>query len=453
MAGPASPGGEGPNFAPPPLPPGWIAQWDASSKKYYFVQLSTGASQWETPTDAAPVGTPPASTPASRVDHPYGVPGSNGNGSAAPAEIIVHPDGSQTARYPDGRLEPVNPREDGTTLDGTTLDGTTLDGTRGIGGGVGGGAGDGERSLGSFLGSTLSSLSGTQHGGGSHGGGVGGLAGQVVTGLLSGGHSGGHGGSGASGIGGKLASQLASNLFSSGNKPPQPQNYHGGQSAGHHASAGGIGGIVGGVASMFSNKPHGSNNGFGYSNSGQTGGYSAPAPPVSYQPPSQPGQPTSVPSYQGGAPFHPTTSGQPQHQTPHAPYSQSTPNQPYAPSYSAPGGHQPPHNLSFPPPPAAQSQPYPGQPTYSTPHGGAAPQHTAPQHTYGAPPPSAPPYSQPQYVQPQYAATGAAASYLQGHPAAAAGGHSAYPAQPQYAASGAPAHHQAYGGGVMGQYH
>jgi hypothetical protein len=148
MAGPASPGGEGPNFAPPPLPPGWIAQWDASSKKYYFVQLSTGASQWETPTDAAPVGTPPASTPASRVDHPYGVPGSNGNGSAAPAEIIVHPDGSQTARYPDGRLEPVNPREDGTTLDGTTLDGTTLDGTRGIGGGVGGGAGDGERSLG-----------------------------------------------------------------------------------------------------------------------------------------------------------------------------------------------------------------------------------------------------------------------------------------------------------------
>lgn len=44
------PGQEGPSYAPPQLPEGWIPQWDANSKKYYFVQLSTGASQWETPT-------------------------------------------------------------------------------------------------------------------------------------------------------------------------------------------------------------------------------------------------------------------------------------------------------------------------------------------------------------------------------------------------------------------
>jgi hypothetical protein len=50
------PGQEGPSFAPPPLPEGWIAQWDGMSKKYYFVQLSTGASQWDTPTHAAPTG-------------------------------------------------------------------------------------------------------------------------------------------------------------------------------------------------------------------------------------------------------------------------------------------------------------------------------------------------------------------------------------------------------------
>jgi hypothetical protein len=45
---------EGPSFDPPQLPPGWIAQWDATSKKYYFVQLATGQSQWEVPTEAAP---------------------------------------------------------------------------------------------------------------------------------------------------------------------------------------------------------------------------------------------------------------------------------------------------------------------------------------------------------------------------------------------------------------
>lgn len=124
MAGPSSPGSDGPTFGPPPLPAGWIAQWDASSKKYYFVQLSTGASQWDTPTEAAPVG----GTPASRNDHPYGVPHGANNGGA---EIIVHPDGSRTARYPDGRLEPVHPRED-----------EYAGGTRGVGGG------DGDRGLG-----------------------------------------------------------------------------------------------------------------------------------------------------------------------------------------------------------------------------------------------------------------------------------------------------------------
>jgi hypothetical protein len=127
MAGPASPGGEGPTFAPPPLPAGWIAQWDAASKKYYFVQLSTGASQWETPTEAAPVGGA-SDTPGPQAKHPYGVPG-----RVDGAEIIVHPDGSQTARYPDGRLEPVHPREDGSTADGTRGVGGNGSTDRGLG--------------------------------------------------------------------------------------------------------------------------------------------------------------------------------------------------------------------------------------------------------------------------------------------------------------------------------
>lgn len=46
------------------------------SKKYYFVQLSTGASQWDTPTQPAPTGPTPQATPQG-VEHPYGLPGAN----------------------------------------------------------------------------------------------------------------------------------------------------------------------------------------------------------------------------------------------------------------------------------------------------------------------------------------------------------------------------------------
>ncbi|KAL8974849.1 MAG: hypothetical protein Q9197_000928 [Variospora fuerteventurae] len=33
----------------PPLPPGWIAQWDANSQRYYFLEQATGRTQWEPP--------------------------------------------------------------------------------------------------------------------------------------------------------------------------------------------------------------------------------------------------------------------------------------------------------------------------------------------------------------------------------------------------------------------
>jgi hypothetical protein len=119
MSGPGSPGQEGPTFAPPHLPPGWIAQWDANSKKYYYVQLSTGVSQWDVPTDAAPVG---GGTPASNNEHPYGVPGQR--------QLITHPDGTQTVKHPDGSLEPVMPTEAGGTRG---IDGDGPHGDRGLG--------------------------------------------------------------------------------------------------------------------------------------------------------------------------------------------------------------------------------------------------------------------------------------------------------------------------------
>lgn len=99
MAGPTSPNAEGPTFAPPHLPAGWIAQWDGASRKYYFVQLATGVSQWDIPTEAAQTGT----TPAQPIDHPYGTP---------TPELITHPDGSQTVKHADGTMEPIMP--DGT---------------------------------------------------------------------------------------------------------------------------------------------------------------------------------------------------------------------------------------------------------------------------------------------------------------------------------------------------
>lgn len=108
MAGPISPSTEGPNFGPPQLPPGWIAQWDSASRKYYYVQLATGVSQWEIPTEAAKSGT----TPAQRED-PYGPP---------PPELITHPDGSQTVKHADGTMEPIMPDGSRGGPDGPTGD-------------------------------------------------------------------------------------------------------------------------------------------------------------------------------------------------------------------------------------------------------------------------------------------------------------------------------------------
>lgn len=77
------------------------------SKKYYFVQLSTGASQWETPTHAAPTGPTPQATPQGGVEHPYGTPGEP-QINPQDLDIVTNADGSQSVRLPDGSLEPYN---------------------------------------------------------------------------------------------------------------------------------------------------------------------------------------------------------------------------------------------------------------------------------------------------------------------------------------------------------
>lgn len=88
---------------------------------------------------------------------------------------------------------------------------------------------------------------------------LGSLAGQFLGGQHDGGSSGSHGSGDkpSSGVAGKIVGQLASNLLSPSNKPPPPQNYHGGQTFGQssHHQGGLAGSVMGGVANMFGGKP------------------------------------------------------------------------------------------------------------------------------------------------------------------------------------------------------
>ncbi|KAG6090672.1 hypothetical protein E4U30_008139 [Claviceps sp. LM220 group G6] len=311
MAGPTSPSYEGPSFGPPSLPSGWIAQWDGASRKYYYVQIATGAAQWETPTQAAKTG----GTPGQAVEHPYGTP---------PPQLITHPDGSQTVKHPDGTMEPI-----------------LTDGARGVDGPTG------DRGIGSMAMNAI--LGGKKQSSG--GGGIGGLASQFLGGSSGGsGHGGGGGGSGGgNGIAGQLAGKLVSNLFSSSDKPDTPQNYHGGHGGSKPSQQGGLAGTVfGGVAHMFGGKDsHGSGNqNFGYSNVG-AGTYAGGEAPT-YNPP-------------GGT--HSASSAAP-HSSSHTPSSAT--NQSHQ-QHSSSSHHSQAHQSYPPPPPQGHN---PNQHSGSTYQGG-----------------------------------------------------------------------------------
>ncbi|EED21655.1 early nodulin 75 precursor, putative [Talaromyces stipitatus ATCC 10500] len=62
----------GPSSPPPPLPEGWLAQWEGVSRKWYYVQRATGKSQWDIPTE--PVILTPSTTPGSIGNGPTQAP-------------------------------------------------------------------------------------------------------------------------------------------------------------------------------------------------------------------------------------------------------------------------------------------------------------------------------------------------------------------------------------------
>lgn len=50
--------------AGPPLPPGWVAQFDQTSQRWYYIEQATGISRWEPPSNNAPYGQyPPPQVP------------------------------------------------------------------------------------------------------------------------------------------------------------------------------------------------------------------------------------------------------------------------------------------------------------------------------------------------------------------------------------------------------
>ncbi|KAG9988659.1 hypothetical protein KCU78_g20164, partial [Aureobasidium melanogenum] len=243
----------GPDKAPPNLPIGWIAQWDGNSRKYYFVQISTGVSTWEVPTEAAPTVPSPGNTPAQH-QNPFPVP---------------HDAQGQTTRGVDGQ--------------------------------------EGERGLGGMAMNMLLNSNKPQQQ--QHSSGLGGLAAQFLGGNSNSnsgqgqGQNQNHNSSGAAGLVGKLAGNF---LGGGGNKPHGQQTNSG---SGHNSAMGGLGGFLGGQQSSGSHGNaggssnggamgalggllggHGSSQnhqqGYGYSSGGSTQGgtYSGQAPPSSYNP-------------------------------------------------------------------------------------------------------------------------------------------------------------------------
>lgn len=79
-----------------------------------------------------------------------------------------------------------------------------------------------------------------------------------IAGQFMGSSNQGHGGAPGGGSGGlgKIGGALASSFLKPGDKPEQPQNFHGGAPSGHQQQHGLAGSLMGGVANMFGgNKP------------------------------------------------------------------------------------------------------------------------------------------------------------------------------------------------------
>ncbi|CAI7651610.1 unnamed protein product [Penicillium glandicola] len=76
----------GPSSPPPQLPEGWLAQWEGVRRKWYYVQRTTGKSQWEIPTE--PIVLTPSTTPIPIGAGPSQEPASHPTSSTREVESV-----------------------------------------------------------------------------------------------------------------------------------------------------------------------------------------------------------------------------------------------------------------------------------------------------------------------------------------------------------------------------
>lgn len=214
--------------APPWLRPAPCPANTARSRKYYYVQISTGVSQWDLPTSEAPIGGSHHGTPAQNAN-PYNRPaGADGPGDVGGGERGMGGEGQTGDR----------------SLGGFAMNALMGNNKQSHGSGGGGGGGGSGNLVGQLAGSFLGG--GKQNHGGS-GGGSSNLVGQLAGSLLGGGKQSNSHGSGQQSGGGFGA---LSGLLGGGGSNNHGSNNHGNnnQGSGHQSSsAGGLGGMLGGL--------------------------------------------------------------------------------------------------------------------------------------------------------------------------------------------------------------
>lgn len=75
-----------------------LAQWEGTSRKYYYVQRATGHSQWDVPTQPALSVPTPDPTPQQYTD-PFQKP------AGGPTSPFMGPDGQMQVKKEDGTVE------------------------------------------------------------------------------------------------------------------------------------------------------------------------------------------------------------------------------------------------------------------------------------------------------------------------------------------------------------
>ncbi|MCJ1295487.1 hypothetical protein MMC34_007050 [Xylographa carneopallida] len=186
---PGSPLQEGPTSGVlPSLPEGWLAQWEATSKKYYYVQRATGHSQWEIPTQPALSVPTPEPTPQHADTDPFQAPSNPRSGEAGTDESY---EGADRGFLSDLAMNAVMGGKHNKPPSGLGgLASSFLGGQSSHNNNSGGNSNSGNGGLGrlasSFLGGQ-SSHNNNSGGSSSNGGGGGGLTGQLMGSLLGGG--------------------------------------------------------------------------------------------------------------------------------------------------------------------------------------------------------------------------------------------------------------------------